>query len=548
MPEGLPEPRMVIKAVDLYLRLAYPAGPPRNILSLVGTLQDGAVDFYANSNFIRNIDPTHVSYYLRLGNVRYPHAKLLIEPWLKELVYVFRVDSHDKHVMVPKDHPEFQALGELRKFNQHLAEEIELAWRAAGVPTLSECFEKKAAAMSQAASKELVVPQRHTILVVDDEVEIVKSVKNLLRPDYNVLGASGAAEAMDILKREEVHVIMTDQRMPDVTGVQMLAKIRDEYPDATRLLFTGYADMRAVIDAINEGSVYRYITKPWDPEELQTVLRDACAHYDMRIERKVLINELQKRNAELKESSELKSSFIKVASHEFRTPLAILIGLCKLALRDSKIDQSAIDHFMRIEDAAGRLERLVNQTLSMLMAEKFDGLFSPQPADLGALLNRAADDIRPFLALRNQNLDLEIGDVGTMGIDADKLRDAVDHLLFNAIKFTPDQGRITLRARRESNGITIEISDTGRGIPPECLPRLFEPFFTGFDVSRHSSGVYEYGASGLGLGLTVVKAFVQMHGGNVSVKSDVGKGTTFMVFLPEKIDPQQAAVALSAVA
>ena len=84
MPEGLPEPRMVIKAVDLYLSRAYPAGPPRNILAIAGTLQDGTVDFYANPNFIRNIDPTHASYYLRLGNVRYPHAKLLIEPWLKE--------------------------------------------------------------------------------------------------------------------------------------------------------------------------------------------------------------------------------------------------------------------------------------------------------------------------------------------------------------------------------------------------------------------------------------------------------------------------------
>src|SRR5436305_11041403 len=122
---------------------------------------------------------------------------------------------------------------------------------------------------------------RHTILVVDDETEVVKSVKNLLRLNYHVLGTSSAIEAMDILKREEVHVVMTDQRMPEMTGVELLRTIRGAHPDAIRLLFTGYADISAVIDAINQGNVYRYIAKPWDPEELQTVIRDACAHYDL---------------------------------------------------------------------------------------------------------------------------------------------------------------------------------------------------------------------------------------------------------------------------
>ncbi|MCS7033143.1 MAG: response regulator, partial [Phycisphaerae bacterium] len=104
---------------------------------------------------------------------------------------------------------------------------------------------------------------RHTILVVDDEADVVKSVQDLLRLDYRVLGCTRASEAMEILRREEVHVVMTDQRMPETTGVELLHDIRGDYPDAIRLLFTGYADIRAVIDAINQGNVYRYITKPW---------------------------------------------------------------------------------------------------------------------------------------------------------------------------------------------------------------------------------------------------------------------------------------------
>jgi signal transduction histidine kinase len=381
----------------------------------------------------------------------------------------------------------------------------------------------------------MFMAQNHTILVIDDEAEVVKSVKNLLRLDYNVLGASSADEALAILGREKVHVIMTDQRMPGTTGVQLLTHIRAEYPEAIRLLFTGYSDLRAMIDAINQGHVYRYITKPWDPDELLVIIRDACAQYDLRDERRSLMQQLKQRNTELRQSNELKMAFIKVASHEFRTPLTILVGLCKLALRDDSTDPAMREHLARIDDAAARLEKLVNQTLSMLVAEQFEGLFDPQPQQLNRMLNQAADDIRPFLQLRRQTIELQLEELGTLNVDAEKLRDALNHLLFNAVKFTPDLGKITLRARRDVEGVHIEVADTGRGIPPESMARLFEPFFTGFDVSRHSSGIYEYGASGLGLGLSVVKAFVQMHGGKVSAESQVGQGTTFRLFLPEKI-------------
>src|SRR5688500_20342453 len=130
------------------------------------------------------------------------------------------------------------------------------------------------------------MPTRHTVLVVDDEADVVKSVQDLLRYDYKVLGATSAAEGLRIMQENEVHVVMTDQRMPETTGVEFLTHLRGEHPDAIRLLFTGYADIRAVIEAINQGNVFRYITKPWDPEELEDVIRQACARFDLIVERK----------------------------------------------------------------------------------------------------------------------------------------------------------------------------------------------------------------------------------------------------------------------
>ena len=382
--------------------------------------------------------------------------------------------------------------------------------------------------------------QRPSILVVDDEADVVESIRELLRLDYRVLVATRASEAMAILQERPVDVVMTDQRMPEMTGVELLHHVRETQPDTVRLLFTGYADVRAVIDAINRGSIYRYITKPWDPEDLQVIVRDAVERHDLIAERQRLLaelrranEELMRANGELAATSELKSNFIRVASHELRTPLTILALLTHLATRAPDVPEPLHGWLIQIAGATERLERRVDDLTSMLAVEKFERPLARRALDLFALLESAAEEVRPFIALRGQTLvrDYREG-LGTMELEGEKIRDCLSHLLLNAVKFTPDAGRITLAARRSPDGgAEIRVSDTGAGIDAASRARVFEPFFTAFDVSRHSSGLFEYERRGLGLGLTVAKAFVEMHGGNVSVESEVGSGTTFIVTL-----------------
>jgi signal transduction histidine kinase len=383
--------------------------------------------------------------------------------------------------------------------------------------------------------------QRHTVLVVDDESDVVASVKDLLRLDYKVLGATRAAEGLALLEREPVHVVMTDQRMPETTGVELLAQVRERRPDAMRLLFTGYADIRAVVDAINLGSVYRYITKPWDPDELMAIIREACDRYDLIAERKELMSQLQRKNAELeaanaelKRADELKNAFIRVASHELRTPLTILMGMSDLAARQGTVEPLH-SWLNRINAAALRLKYLIDQIVGMLAAQQFERKPELKPTDLGNLVRQALDDVRPFAEVRQQKLREELpADPGVINVDEQKIRDSLNHLLLNAIKFTPDGGTITVRTRRADGDAFIEVSDTGMGIESGAVERVFDRFFTEFDVSHHSSGHFEFGKKGLGLGLSVVKAFIEMHGGTVKVKSEVGKGTTFTICLPGK--------------
>jgi signal transduction histidine kinase len=308
-----------------------------------------------------------------------------------------------------------------------------------------------------------------------------------------------------------------------------------------RLLFTGYADVRSIIDAINRGNVYRYITKPWDPDELMAIIREACERHDLLAERRQLMEELktknaelERANAELKRGDELKSAFIRVASHELRTPLTILMGMADLAARLGNAPEPLAGWIKRIHGAGQRLQHLIDQLVSMLAAQQFERKPDRRPTDLGRLVRRAIEDVRPFAEIRRQALEIDLPtEPGEIEVDEEKIRDSVNHLLLNAIKFTPDAGRITVAARRgEAGAAEISVTDTGVGIEAGALGRVFDRFFTEFDVSHHSSGHFEHGKKGLGLGLSVVKSFVEMHGGRVTVASEPGKGTTFTIHLP----------------
>ncbi len=138
-----------------------------------------------------------------------------------------------------------------------------------------------------------------TILYVDDEMNNLISFKAVFRIKYNVLTAISGEDAIKILKNNTVDIIITDQRMPNMTGVEFLESILDEYPDPIRILLTGYADMNAVIDAVNKGKIFHYLTKPWNEEELDMTITRAYDVYKSRIEEKEMTQKLSLSNEQL---------------------------------------------------------------------------------------------------------------------------------------------------------------------------------------------------------------------------------------------------------
>jgi response regulator RpfG family c-di-GMP phosphodiesterase len=137
------------------------------------------------------------------------------------------------------------------------------------------------------------------ILYIDDEVHNLNAFKASFRRTFNVFTAESGKDALPILESEDIHIILTDQRMPNMTGVEFLASILDKYPDPIRILLTGYSDLTAVVDAINKGQVYLYITKPWQEEELRQNLEKAFEVFDLRRQNKLLTENLLVVNSQL---------------------------------------------------------------------------------------------------------------------------------------------------------------------------------------------------------------------------------------------------------
>lgn len=137
------------------------------------------------------------------------------------------------------------------------------------------------------------------VLYVDDEINNLVAFKAAFRQYFDILTAGSAQEGMDILEKEEIHVVLTDQRMPGIKGVGFLEAIIEKYPDPVRMMLTGYSDIEAVIDAVNKTHIFRYITKPWNEEELIEAVKEGYRLYLRNRERKELISKLTRANEQL---------------------------------------------------------------------------------------------------------------------------------------------------------------------------------------------------------------------------------------------------------
>jgi signal transduction histidine kinase len=337
---------------------------------------------------------------------------------------------------------------------------------------------------------------------------------------------------LERLARERFDIVLLDLTLPDSSGPATFTKFLAAQPDIPLVILTSTEDEQMGVEAIEQGAQEYLVKGHVGPAALARCVRYAIertAHEQAR--RQLAAQEEALAYAQLREA------FIEVASHELRTPLTILRGVTEIAKDDANLSDEQRTLITLIDRAGIRLSRVVEQMIAMLMAQRVEPSSSYERLEVAPLLRETAALVRTFVARRNQQLELTLpNDLGAVEADADKLRDAISNLLLNAIRFTPDGGLIRLEARREGAEVVIDVSDDGIGIAPEALGRVFEPFFTALDAEHHASGHFEFNTRGVGLGLTLVKLFVEMNGGNVTVASTLDVGTTVTVRLPRLED------------
>jgi signal transduction histidine kinase len=237
--------------------------------------------------------------------------------------------------------------------------------------------------------------------------------------------------------------------------------------------------------------------------------------------------ELRRQNARLRDLDRLKDDFVALISHELRTPLTSIRGYLELlqagdagALNDTQ------QRFLGVADRnAGRLERLVGDLLFIARVDAGEVQIDAAPTDIAALAEEAVEAARPAADAKDIALSVSAGDVPALVGDPGRLAQMLDNLVSNAIKFTPAGGRVDLRVHADEGTVTVEVQDTGNGIPASEIPLLFSRFY------RAKSALDE-GIPGTGLGLGIAKAIAEGHGGLIAVESTVGAGTRFTVTLP----------------
>ncbi|MBN1516285.1 response regulator [Candidatus Sumerlaeota bacterium] len=246
--------------------------------------------------------------------------------------------------------------------------------------------------------------------------------------------------------------------------------------------------------------------------------------------------ELELKNEELRSLDKLKSTFITQTSHELRTPVSTIGGMLAIIERQLQDRPELAQMAQAAIKAANKLEHLTMQSLKFTYKGDFERSLIRASVNPRTLARRVHEGVRMFLELRSQTIEIKVDDdVPPFMADADKIYDALINLLMNAIKFTPDNGMVQLYIRRHgTDWIEFAVRDNGVGVSEEDRQHVFDPLFSTFDVLHHSSGIYEFNTRGIGLGLTIVKKFVEMHGGTVDFESKQGEGALFFFRLPIK--------------
>ncbi len=393
------------------------------------------------------------------------------------------------------------------------------------------------------------------ILFVDDEKEMLSSFKRLFI-DYNCLvyTASSGAEALDLLKKESIDVVVSDQRMPEMCGIELLEHVKKSFPDIIRILITGYSDNKATVDSINRCEIFRYIEKPWNNHELKNTIKlafelkklreDNCnllklterqnielkalnkelgekvkLHINLCNLQKKLHKELTTNYEALKKAEKARDTMCHMIVHDLRNPLGIIKGCVQLL--ESRINDTANKTISIILETIERMVVLLNSILYVSKLESEEINVSLKSINIAQLINDISNEYIPQAEKKRISLSVDC-DSNEIIANADKalMPRILENLVNNSLKYS--KSYIKISAKKQKDSVIICVSDDGPGIPEKHKEDIFERFFQIDDCPERKR-------SGVGLGLAFCKTAVKAQNGSIWVESREGKGSSFKI-------------------
>ncbi|GAB4370034.1 MAG: response regulator [Calditrichia bacterium] len=385
----------------------------------------------------------------------------------------------------------------------------------------------------------------YNILAVDDELINLEALQRTFRNLYRLFTTTSPHEALQIFKSEEIHLVIADQRMPEMNGTELLGMMKQISPHPIRIVLSAYTDTSYLIEAINQGEVYRYITKPWNPDDLKITVQKALEHYQANMERIELTRRLQQANLELNEQNKTLQRALKelqeaqervielerfsiigkmagLIVHDLKQPLDIIRSAAETM---AKMDLDAEERISFSEMIKYESERFLDMTQEILEYSRGEFHLEFDELKLSDFWTIAGQNIKNLL--QNYDVDLRFfsdNKEATIRIDLRRFLRALLNLIKNSLEAFDSQtgnkkAQIVLRNMVTNGEVIFEIEDNGPGIPPDLQDRIFSPF-----VSNNKP-------FGIGLGLAIVKQIVKEHDGRITFSSIPGVKTVFTISL-----------------
>lgn len=408
-------------------------------------------------------------------------------------------------------------------------------------------FSRKA--LEKYESKHPKPRKEHTILIVDDEEHNLITLSDLLSEEYEILSAASGKDALEVINScedpERIHLIISDQRMPEMQGVDFLAKTIPILPKTIRMILTGFTDVEAMISSINEANIYRFVLKPFNQEDMLLTVRRALETYQLEMDNLNLMEELKQTNLnlektveertyklkhaleDLKETNKMKDKFFSIIAHDTSNMFTSLIAASQIL--EYQIEAHDKETIMQIgktiSQSAQRLFRLMENLLEWAKIQKGRLECSPQPLKMNELIRECMDIVAANATEKEIRITNKIPESTKVFADMNMVKTILRNLMNNAVKFTYPKGEVVISSQElDEDTLEISITDTGIGISEKDVKTIFR-----IDHG-HTAGTR--GEHGNGLGLILCKELVEKNGGTIRAESSAGEGATFTISLP----------------